>query len=834
MSRKTIFRVSAGFLFVIFSVTSPSWCYAQEIEWMTKANMPTARSWFSTSVVNGKIYAIGGWLGGERLSTVEEYDPATNTWTKKADMLKARYNLTTCVVDGKIYAIGGGGGNNRVEQYDPSTDTWTRKTDMTNGRGFLGASVVNGKIYTIGGSSGEGTVAIVEQYDPLTDTWTRRADMPTARFSLATSVVNDKIYAIGGLYWDNANSIGTRYSKVEEYDPATDTWTTKAPLPTPTNDPATVVVNDKIYVIGGVGAYSEEPGAETYFLSDVMRYDPSSDTWSKEGNLKVPRTALAASVVAGRIYVLGGHEDRNVEPVIKVEAFQPAPWSFAHAPIPADAASLTNTWVNLLWEGGDFAASHDVYLGDSYDDVNDGLGDTFRGNFIPQLFSAGFSGATYPDGLVRGQTYYWRIDEVNESESDSPWKGPVWSFTVQPNTAYNPFPADGDEFIDPNVVLSWKPGLGAALHTVYFGDNFDDVNNAVADLNQRSTTNTQGTTTYTPGTLEFGKTYYWRVDEIGGGRGGGTYKGQVWSLTTQGAAENPEPSNSAHNVGMNPILRWTPKENGFSHQIYFGTDKEAVRGADTGSSEYKGTQIPGAEKFDPGILSWNTTYYWRIDEVSNDKPDNPLSGSIWNFTTGDFLIVDDFESYNADNQIWWSWKDGVGYADHPTELPYPGNGTGSQVGNDTTFEIYRVHEGKESLPFQYDNNKPGSRMYSEATLTLTSLHNWTLYDLSTLSIWFAPDWDWRTDLPTSDSEPMYVVINDKAVIFHDNPDVAIIFGWTEWRINLQRFADQGVNLTNVHTIGLGFGDRNNPQPGGKGLMAFDDIRLYRPSDASGE
>ena len=371
MSRKTIFRVSAGFLFVIFSVTSPSWCYAQEIEWMTKANMPTARSWFSTSVVNGKIYAIGGWLGGERLSTVEEYDPATNTWTKKADMLKARYNLTTCVVDGKIYAIGGGGGNNRVEQYDPSTDTWTRKTDMTNGRGFLGASVVNGKIYTIGGSSGEGTVAIVEQYDPLTDTWTRRADMPTARFSLATSVVNDKIYAIGGLYWDNANSIGTRYSKVEEYDPATDTWTTKAPLPTPTNDPATVVVNDKIYVIGGVGAYSEEPGAETYFLSDVMRYDPSSDTWSKEGNLKVTRTALAASVVAGRIYVLGGHEDRNVEPVIKVEAFQPAPWSLAHAPNPSDGALLTETWVNLLWDRGDFAVSHDVYLGDSFDAVNE-------------------------------------------------------------------------------------------------------------------------------------------------------------------------------------------------------------------------------------------------------------------------------------------------------------------------------------------------------------------------------------------------------------------------------------------------------------------------------
>ena len=110
MSRKITLKVLAGFVFIVFSTTLPLKSFAQEIEWMTKANMPTARSWFSTSVVNGKIYAIGGYLRAEAISTVEEYDPATNTWTKKAHMLKARAYLSTCAVDGKIYAIGGGVG----------------------------------------------------------------------------------------------------------------------------------------------------------------------------------------------------------------------------------------------------------------------------------------------------------------------------------------------------------------------------------------------------------------------------------------------------------------------------------------------------------------------------------------------------------------------------------------------------------------------------------------------------------------------------------------------------------------------------------------------------
>jgi len=165
----------------------------------------------------------------------------------------------------------------------------------------------------------------------------------------------------------------------------------------------------------------------------------------------------------------------------------------ARNPEPADGALLADTWATLGWRPGDFAISHDVYLGENFDDVNDGTGDTFQGNQTSSFFVVGFPGFPFPDGLVPGTTYYWRINEVNDTEPNSPWKGDVWSFMVPPKTAYAPDPTDRAELVDPDVELGWTAGFGAKLHTVYFGDNFDDVNNAAGGL-------PQGETTYTPPT----------------------------------------------------------------------------------------------------------------------------------------------------------------------------------------------------------------------------------------------------------------------------------------------------------------------------------------------
>jgi len=141
-------------------------------------------------------------------------------------------------------------------------------------------------------------------------------------------------------------------------------------------------------------------------------------------------------------------------------------------PIPADGALLMDTWVTLSWVPGGTAVLHDVYLGDDFDSINDGTrdSDVYRGNQTSTFYLAGFPGFPYPDGLVPGTTYYWRIDEVNDLDPNSPWKGNVWSFTVPPRTAYEPNPADGAKFIDPNADLSWTAGFGAKLHTVYFGE----------------------------------------------------------------------------------------------------------------------------------------------------------------------------------------------------------------------------------------------------------------------------------------------------------------------------------------------------------------------------
>jgi hypothetical protein len=485
-------------------------------------------------------------------------------------------------------------------------------------------------------------------------------------------------------------------------------------------------------------------------------------------------------------------------------------YPYALGPEPVDGALIEDTWANLSWSPGDFAVSHDVYIGDNFDDVNNGNEGTFQGNQTGTFIVVGFPGFAFPDGLVNGATYYWRIDEVNDSEPNSPWKGEVWSFSIPPKTAYAPEPANGAESVDPNVELSWTGGFDSKLHTVYFGDNFDNVNNATGGL-------PQGKTTYSPGPLELSKTYYWRVDEFDIIE---TYKGEVWGFTTQGAVQSLDPLSGAVDVKQTAILTWLSSVYAASHEIYFGADKDAVKNADTSSTEYKGSRNLGSESYDPGKLEWDSTYYWRIDEVNNTNPDSPWTGPLWSFTTASFLIVDDFESYNdidppdpQSNRIFEAWLDGY-------EIPT----NGALVGNDLPpyTEQTIVHSGNQSMPLFYDN----SVGYSEAALTLTYPRDWMENGVSKLTIWFRGNSD-------NAAENLYVALNGSAVVNHDNPNATQINRWTEWNIDLQAFADQGVNLANVNTIALGLGNKNNPVAGGSGTMYFDDIRLCRPAASAG-
>ena len=405
-------------------------------------------------------------------------------------------------------------------------------------------------------------------------------------------------------------------------------------------------------------------------------------------------------------------------------------WPYASSPTPADGALYPDTWASMSWRPGGYAVTHDVYMGENFDDVNDGAADTFRGNQTDDYFVAGFPGFPFPGGLVPGTTYYWRIDEVNETEPNSPWKGNVWSFMIPPKTAYYPDPADGAEFVDLNAQLNWTAGFGSRLHYIVIGEDYDEVNDAV-----QGTPN--GTTSYNPGPLQLAKTYYWRIDEFDGA---GTHKGEVWSFTTEGAVSGPNPADDTVDVKPSIILTWIAGAVAASHEVYFGMDADAVKNATTTSPEYKGTKALGEESYDPGKLTLNTPYYWRIDEVNDASGDSPWAGNVWSFTTGDFFVIDDFEIYDAnDNQIWYAWHDGLGYGAPGTPDYFAGNGTGAAVGDETSpsyTEETIVHGGNQSMPFTYDNNKQGYAYYSEVEHTLTGQRDWTEEGVTELSLWF--------------------------------------------------------------------------------------------------
>jgi hypothetical protein len=247
------------------------------------------------------------------------------------------------------------------------------------------------------------------------------------------------------------------------------------------------------------------------------------------------------------------------------------------------------------------------------------------------------------------------------------------------------------------------------------------------------------------------------------------------------------------------------------HDVYFGTDLEAVNNADASDTTgvYRGRQ--GSTTYiPPENFAWDQAYYWRIDEFNSDG--TVTKGGIRAIIVADFITIDDFESYNdlnpddpESNRIFNVWLDGF---DIPTN--------GSLVGyeNPPFAEQTIVHGGNQSLPLYYDN----SVGYSEATLTLTGLRDWTKHDLAELSLWFHGD-------PCNIAEPMYIALNGSAVVTNDNPNAALVEEWTEWTIDLQAF---GVNLINVNTIAIGLGNRNNPQAGGSGTIYIDDIRLYQP------
>jgi len=228
-----------------------------------------------------------------------------NFWTTKASLPEGVSVVKAAVVNGKIYAMT----DSSNYEYDPAKDVWTAKTPMPTPRQSSTFSVVacQNKIYVIGGNNGssgyENYLSINEVYDPATDSWETKKPMPSSREWAEATAVDGKIYVISGVT-DNYRSFHTPVNEV--YDPATDSWTTRQPIPYAVIKGASVVVDKKIYIMGGLFE-STDPLNAIY----NQIYDTETDTWSFGASLPTPMWYTAAGATTGvkapkRIYVMGG------------------------------------------------------------------------------------------------------------------------------------------------------------------------------------------------------------------------------------------------------------------------------------------------------------------------------------------------------------------------------------------------------------------------------------------------------------------------------------------------------------------------------------------------
>jgi hypothetical protein len=550
-------------------------------------------------------------------------------------------------------------------------------------------------------------------------------------------------------------------------------------------------------------------------------------------------------------------------------------WSFTAAPLtaykpdPWDGAKWVDTEADLGWSAGATAQKHDVYFGTNQADVANGTGGTFQ---VEQYT------LTYEPGtLAQDTTYYWRIDEIDSGGTKYP--GAVWSFTtIGPDAGVKgqyyhhsgstpPSPPESAfqtlvlTRVDPGINFSWgDPGspdpkvnvddfsarwvadLEVPFSEAYTFWTYTD-DGVMLWLNGQliisNWTDHGGTWNQSqPIQLTVGQTYsieMWYYE-----RAGGATAQLHWSspsiqrqvipagpLSLPLRASRPNPANGAVDVKDTPTLRWSAGEKAAKHNVYFGTDATAVADATTASTGiYRGQQNLDVTSYTPteAPLAWDTTYYWRIDEVNGV---DLWKGNVWSFTTANFIVVDDFEDYDDwCNRVFYTWTDGWGYSADPTcgVAAYGGNGTGSGIANAQApfMETSIVHAGSQSVPFSYDNSGAGGKArYSETQRQWATPQDWTQNNVKALTLWFYGD-------PANTVEQLYVAVEDNAgqvkVVNHPEPARIQIGGWQEWNIELTQFA--GVNLKMVKKMYIGVGNRASPTAGGSGKLYIDDIRVY--------
>ena len=291
---------------------------ATENSWVTKAPMSQARAGLGVAAVNGKIYAIGGYNDSHTfLGTNEMYDPETGNWLNKTPMPTPRSQFAISVYQNKIYVTGGllkepfadrvrASAANEV--YDPSTDTWESKASMPTPRSGLSASVVKGKIYLLGGGQefpypNWGPSSINEVYDPETDTWATKTSMPQRVFLAASVVLDEKIHVLGGQFEFLGGGFGDFH---QVYDTENDTWTMVTPVPEGFYSAGAGVTTGtyapkRIYVIGGARLNADQNPSNV-----TQVYYPDQDNWTVGAPMPTPRSGFSVAVLNDELYAIDG------------------------------------------------------------------------------------------------------------------------------------------------------------------------------------------------------------------------------------------------------------------------------------------------------------------------------------------------------------------------------------------------------------------------------------------------------------------------------------------------------------------------------------------------
>lgn len=529
-------------------------------------------------------------------------------------------------------------------------------------------------------------------------------------------------------------------------------------------------------------------------------------------------------------------------------------------PSPADGATDVPWDAVLAWEPGPWANAHNVYLGLSFDDVDNATVASPLGVLVSQGQDAN---SFHTTRLELGRTYFWRVDEVNAPPTSTVFKGSVWSFTVEPKsyplagshitaTASSSSSAgmgpektidgsglDATDGHSVDAMTMWLSAKGAAepawiqyrfdkLYSVdqlliwnsnqtmesYVGFGIREMTveysldgAAWTTLGDFEVTQAPGADGYQADTvIEFGAIAARYVRLTAKSNWGGLLPqyglSEVRFYTTPMAAREPSPASGATGVAPQATLSWRGGRQAVSHEVYLSTDKQAVIDGAAPKSVVSNASFNAA-------VSLGATYYWKVVEVNNAAVPAAWEGEVWSFSTVDSIVVDDFESYTDDegNRIYEFWVDG-----------YDDPANGSLVGYDAApfAEQTTVHGGAQSMPLAFDNANGATT--SEATLTFDGAQDWTKAAVTTLSISFYG----AAGNPTN--MPLWVKVTDQSnksakVVFEGDPTSLAEPAWTQWNIPLSSLT--GVSLARVKsmTIGLGGGT-------GAGLLFIDDIRLY--------